>query len=90
MNYEEKIKELEGRIETLENIEKKRKRRKIIKIVLKLIVVLLVIRFSYYLYLKAKPYIEKVKDLGGVSERAKEGKDYIKDKWDSWTNKNEE
>ena len=53
MNYEEKIKELEGRIETLENIE-------------------------------------KVKDLGGVSERAKEGKDYIKDKWDSWTNKNEE
>ena len=82
-NYEEKIKELEDRIVVLEKAEHKRKVMKRIKIVLKLLLVLIIIGFSYYLYLKAKPYIEKVKDLGGITDRAKEGKDYLKDKYNS-------
>ena len=83
INYDEKIRELEGRIEVLEKAEQKRKREKIIKLVFRIILVIIVIAFMIYLYHYIQPYLKQIKDLSGITDRAKEGGNFLKDQYNS-------
>ena len=63
MTSEEKIKDLETRIEKLEKIERRRKIRNIIILCIYGVVVLTIVVSLIVLYNKLKPYKEKIDNL---------------------------
>lgn len=68
---EEKIKELESRIQTLEKIEYRRKIKNIILLTLYGIIILSVLLSGIYLYYKIKPYKEKLDNLENLGNKLK-------------------
>ncbi len=72
MNKDEKIKELESRIEKLENIEKRRKIKNIVILCIysALVVALVVILIVFYQ--KIKPYKDQIDSLKNFGSNSKE------------------
>ena len=68
MKNDEKINELESRIEKLEKIERNRKIRNIILLSIYGAIIVALIVFVIVVYVKLKPYVEKIdslKNIGG-------------------------
>lgn len=85
MNYEEKIHELESRVEYLEKKEKSRQNKKIAKIVFKLteiivVIVLLYLGYNYVNEKYIKPYNEAIKKVNNITEKYEE----IENKASKW------
>ena len=85
MNYEEKIKELNDRIEKLEKAEAKRVLKKKIKISFEVskVVIIVIILVSGYFYINnklIKPYKDKI---DYVEEKVNYVEKFVKDKWNS-------
>ena len=68
MNYEEKIQELENRIEKLERIEKSRRTKRIVSIIFKIILFCIILFAMYKLYIFIKPYFDQIGNLKGLTE----------------------
>ena len=67
MNYEEKIKELESRIEALEKIENKRKVKATISIVFKVVTFILIIVTIFFGYKFIKSYYDQFSGFTNIS-----------------------
>ncbi len=85
MNYEEKIKELNDRIEKLEKAEARRVLKKKIKISFEIskVVIIVIILVSGYFYINnklIKPYKDKI---DYVEEKVNYVEKFVKDKWNS-------
>lgn len=80
MNYEEKIKELNERIEVLEKAEHKRIVKKRIAITFNIIKVLIIVIILIKVYLIVKPYKEKIDNIENKVDTVE---NYVKDKWNS-------
>ena len=85
MNNEEKIRELETRIEYLEKKEKSRQNKKIARIVFKIVEILVIIVLLYmgYNYVNEKyikPYNDAIKKVNKITEKYKE----LEDLTSSW------
>ena len=85
MNYEEKIKELNDRIEKLEKAEARRVLKKKIKISFEVskVVIIVIILVSGYFYINnklIKPYKDKI---DYVEEKVNYVEKFVKDKWNS-------
>lgn len=76
---EEKIIELEKRLEKLERIEKRRKGFLIAKIVGIILLIVAIIVGGYILYLKVEETLKPYKNLINASEKVNTGIDNIKD-----------
>lgn len=76
---EEKIIELEKRLEKLERIEKRRKGFLIGKIVGIILLIVAIIVGGYILYLKVEETLEPYKNLINASDKVNTGIDNIKD-----------
>jgi predicted PurR-regulated permease PerM len=76
---EEKIIELEKRLEKLERIEKRRKGFLIAKIVGIILLIVAIIVAGYILYLKVEETLEPYKNLINASDKVNTGIDNIKD-----------
>lgn len=76
---EEKIIELEKRLEKLERIEKRRKGFLIAKIVGIILLIVAIIVGGYILYLKVEETLEPYKNLINASDKVNTGIDNIKD-----------
>ena len=63
MNYEDKINELENRLIKLEKVERRRKIKNIIVLSIYGIIVISIIVIIGVLYMKIKPYKEKIDNL---------------------------
>ena len=69
---EEKINELETRLEKLEKVEKRRKIKSIIVLSIYGVIILTVVVSCFYVYSKIKPYkekIDKLQDFGSSLKR---------------------
>ena len=75
---EDKIKELEKRLEKLERIEKRRKSLIIVKIVGIILLIVAIIVGGYILYLKVEETIKPFKDLIKATDKVNNGIDNIK------------
>ena len=71
MKYEEKIDELEKRVVALEKIERRRIIRSIILLSIYGFIVLVLIVSAYVIYLKLKPYKEKIDNLKNLGDSLK-------------------
>ena len=80
MNYEEKIKELNERIEVLEKAEHKRIVKKRIEITFNVIKIIIIILLLIKVYLYIKPYKEKIDNIDAKVDTVE---DYVKDKWNN-------
>lgn len=80
MNYEEKIKELNERIEVLEKAEHKRIVKKRIEITFNIIKLIIFILLLIKVYLYIKPYKEKIDNIDAKVDTVE---DYVKDKWNN-------
>ena len=76
---EEKIKELEKRLEKLERIEKRRKALLIAKIAGIVLLIVAIIVAGYILYLKVEQALEPYKKLINATDTVNTGIDNIKD-----------
>ncbi len=76
---EEKIKELEKRLEKLEKIEKRRKTLLIAKIAGIALLVIAIIVAGYILYLKVEEALKPYKNLINATDKVNTGIDNIKD-----------
>jgi predicted PurR-regulated permease PerM len=76
---EERIIELEKRLEKLERIEKRRKGFLIAKIVGIILLIVAIIVAGYILYLKVEETLEPYKNLINASDKVNTGIDNIKD-----------
>ena len=75
---EDKIKELEKRLEKLDRIEKRRKSLIIVKIVGIILLIVAIIVGGYILYLKVEETIKPFKDLIKATDKVNNGIDNIK------------
>lgn len=75
---EDKIKELEKRLEKLERIEKRRKSLVIAKVVGIILLIIAIIVGGYILYLKVEETIKPFKDLIKATDKVNNGIDNIK------------
>ena len=73
MNYEEKIKELESRIEALEKIENKRKVKATISIVFKVVTFILIIVTIFLGYKFIKSYYDQFSGFTNISGQNSSG-----------------
>lgn len=80
MNYEEKIKELNERIEVLEKAEHKRIAKKRIEITFNIIKLIIFILLLIKVYLYIKPYKEKIDNIDAKVDTVE---NYVKDKWNN-------
>lgn len=80
MNYEEKIKELNERIEVLEKAEHKRIVKKRIEITFNVIKIIIIILLLIKVYLYIKPYKEKIDNIDAKVDTVE---NYVKDKWNN-------
>lgn len=80
MNYEEKIKELNERIEILEKAEHKRIVKKRIEITFNIIKLIIFILLLIKVYLYIKPYKEKIDNIDAKVDTVE---NYVKDKWNN-------
>lgn len=80
MNYEEKIKELNERIEVLEKAEHKRIVKKRIEITFNIIKLIIFILLLIKVYLYIKPYKEKIDNIDAKVDTVE---NYVKDKWNN-------
>ena len=76
---EEKIKELEKRLEKLERIERRRKGLIIAKILGIILLVIAILVAGYILYLKVEETIKPYKNLVEATDKVNTGIDNIKD-----------
>ena len=76
---EEKIKDLEKRLEKLEKIEKRRKALVIAKITGIVLLIVAIIVGGYILYLKVEQALEPYKKLINATDKVNTGIDNIKD-----------
>lgn len=75
---EERINELEKRLEKLERIEKRRKGLLIAKVVGILLLVVAIIVGGYILYLKVEETLKPYKDLINATDKVNSGIDNVK------------
>lgn len=75
---EDKIKELEKRLEKLERIEKRRKSLIIVKVVGIILLIVAIIVGGYILYLKVEETLKPYKDLIKATDKVNNGIDNIK------------
>ena len=80
MYYEEKINELNERIEYLEKKEKRRTIKAGISIAYKLIKLLIIIFLLYKVYMYIKPYKEKIDT---IDEKVNNVETFVNEKWNS-------
>ena len=76
---EDKIKELEKRLEKLERIERRRKSWVIAKIVGIILLIIAIIVGGYILYLKVEETLKPYRDLLEATDKVNDGIDNIKD-----------
>ena len=76
---EDRIIELEKRLEKLERIEKRRKSLLIVKIVGIVLLIVSIITGGYILYLKVEETLKPYKDLIKTTDKVNNGIDSIKD-----------
>ena len=76
---EDKIKELEKRLEKLEKIERRRKSLVIAKVVGIILLIIAIIVGGYILYLKVEETLKPYKDLLKATDKVNNGIDNIKD-----------
>ena len=76
---EEKIKELEKRLEKLERIERRRKSLVIAKVVGIILLIVAIIVGGYILYLKVEETLKPYKDLIKTTEKVNTGINSVKD-----------
>ena len=80
MNYEEKIKELNDRIERLEKYENKRQLKRKLQLSLKIAKIIIVLVVIVMMYVKfILPYKEKI---DYVEQKVNTVESFVKDKWE--------
>ena len=82
MNYDEKISELDNRVQILEKIEKRRKTMFWIKFGLKVAIIIVILVFTYKAYTTILIYKKKLDEIQNVQNKLDDTGDYLQEQID--------